>query len=96
MATTAKQMEQLLHLMREVDLPTLLALDRELHRLLAQKGAETLRIQPGPSVQEEFGHRYPHLAVDPTLFMLVGIQPANPVEADKALIRESIAWRLQD
>jgi hypothetical protein len=37
-ATIAERVEQLLSLMREVDLPTLLALDRELHLLLEQKG----------------------------------------------------------
>lgn len=94
MATTAEQIEQLLTLMREVDLPVLLALDRELHVLLAQKGAETLRTRQSTPVHAEFGQRYPHIAVDPALFALVGVHPENPVEADKTLIRESIARRL--
>jgi hypothetical protein len=74
-----------------VDLPTLLALDRELHLLLAQKGHDTLRTRPGTTVQEEFGQRYPQIAVDPVLFALVGVHPDNPVEEDKTLLRESIA-----
>ena len=96
MATTAEQMEQLLSLMREVDLPTLLALDRELHLLLAQKGEETLRTRQSTPVQEEFGQWYPHIAVDPALFALVGVQPENPVEEDKTLIRESITKRFTE
>jgi hypothetical protein len=96
MATTAERVEQLLNLMRDIDLPTLLALDHGLHLLLEQKGEENLHAWQGTTAQAEFCHRYPHIAVDPTLFVLVGIQPENPVEADKALIRESIARRLQD
>lgn len=96
MATRAEQMEQLLNLLRAVDLPTLLALDRELHLLLAQKGQDTLRTRPGTTVQEEFGQRYPQIAVDPALFALVGVHPDNPVEEDKTLLRESIAWRFAE
>jgi hypothetical protein len=96
MATTSEQMEQLLNLIRGVDLPTLLALDRELHLLLTQKGEATPRIQPGTSAQVEFSQRYPHIAVDPALFALVGVHPANPVEEDKTLIRESIAMSLTE
>jgi hypothetical protein len=44
-ATIAEQVEQLLSLMREVDLATLLALDRELHLLLEQRGGKKLWIQ---------------------------------------------------
>jgi len=96
MATIAEQMEQLLNLLRAVDLPTLLVLDRELHRLLVQKGQETLRTRPGTSSQEEFGQWSPHIAVDPALFALVGVHPENPVEEDKTLIRESIGWRFAE
>jgi hypothetical protein len=34
------------------------------------------------------------LPIDPDLLALVGIHPENPVQEDKALIRESIARRL--
>jgi len=96
MATTAEQMEQLLNLLRAVDLPTLLALDRELHLLLAQKGQEAVRTWPGASSQEEFSQRYPQIAVDPALFALVGVHPETLVEEDKTLIRESIARRFAE
>jgi len=96
MATTAERVEQLLNLMREVDLPTLLALDRELHLLLEQKGKAKLQTSPGTTAREEFCQRYAHLAVAPELFTLVGVHPANPIEADKTLIRESITRRLTD
>jgi hypothetical protein len=42
MATIAERVEELLSLMREVDLPTLLALDRELHLLLEQRGKKAV------------------------------------------------------
>jgi len=96
MGATMEQVEQLLNLMREVDLPTLLAFDRRLHLLIEHKAEERLRIQQGSMIQEEFCQRYPHMPIDPDLLALVGVQPANPVEADKTLIREAIVWRLQD
>jgi hypothetical protein len=96
MATTAERVEQLLALMRDIDLPTLLALDRRLHSLLEQKGEENPQVRQGATAQAEFCQRYAHLAVDPDLFALVGRHPGTPVEADKALIREVIARRLRD
>jgi len=96
MATTAEQMEQLLSLLRAADLPTLLTLDREIHLLLAQKGQETLRARSSTSVQEEFGQQYPHIAIDPALFALVGVHTENPVEEDKTLIRQSIVRRFAE
>jgi hypothetical protein len=94
MSTPAERIEALLALMREVDLPTLRALDRALHRLLTQKGAEQPQTRQGASAREEFCQRYPHLAIDPELFALVGIHPENPVEDDKLLIREQIVRSL--
>jgi hypothetical protein len=94
MATMAERVEQLLSLMREVDLPTLLTLDRELHLLLEQKGGKKLWISQGMTVQAEFCQRYPHIAVDPDLFALVGTYPEHPVEEDKTLIGEQISRRL--
>ena len=94
MATASERIEELLNLAREVDFPALLALDRKLHLLLEQKGQDQPRPEQGLSVQEEFGRRYPRVAVDPDLFALVGIHPENPVEEDKTLIRESISRRL--
>ena len=78
MAPRALQLEELLLLMREVDLPTLLALDRELHLLLEHKQADQVRTAQAVA-REEFGRQYPYVAVTPDLFALVGIHPANPV-----------------
>jgi hypothetical protein len=95
MATATERIEELLNLMREADLPVLLALDRELHRLLEQKRAEQLRTGK-IAAQEEFYQRYPRIVIDPELFALVGIHPENPVEEDKALIREQISRRVAE
>jgi hypothetical protein len=94
MATIAEWVEQLLSLMREVALPTLLALDRELHLLLEQKSGKKLWMGQGTPVQTEFCQRYPYIAVDPDLFALVGIHPEHPVEEDETLISEQISRRL--
>jgi hypothetical protein len=93
-ATIAERVEQLLSLMRGIDLSTLLALDRELHLLLEQKVGKKLWIRQGTTVQAEFRQRYPHMVVDPDLFALVGIHPEHPVEEDKTLIGEQISRRL--
>ena len=93
---TVEQVEQLFNLLREVDLPTLLAFDRKLHLLLEKKGEEKLWTKRGLTVQEEFCQRYPHIPIDPDLLTLVGVQPENPVEEDKTLIRAAIAWRRKD
>jgi hypothetical protein len=90
MATTAERVEQLLTLMREVDLPTLLELDCKLHLLLEQRREAQPRTGQ-TTAQEEFCRRYPRIAVDHELFALVGIHAENPVEADKPLIREQIS-----
>jgi hypothetical protein len=71
----------------------LLAFDRKLHLLLEQKSEERLWTQQGTTIQEEFCQRYPHMPIDPDLLALVGVQPANPVEDDKALTREAVAWK---
>jgi hypothetical protein len=96
MATTARRIEELLKLMREVDLPALLALDHEMHLLLEQKGEEQRRTRQGTIGQGEFCQRCPHIAVDAELFALVGVHPENPVAEDKTMIRESIDRRLKD
>ena len=95
-ATIAERVEQLLSLMRETDLSTLLALDRELHLLLEQKGRKKLWVRQGTTGQAEFCQRYPHIAVDPDLFALVGIHPQHPVEEDKSIIGEQIFRKLAE
>ncbi len=96
MATSAEQIEEFRNRIQEVDLPTLLAFDRELHRLLEQKRETQLQPAPDTTAQAEFRQQYPHLTVDPDLFALVGIHPATPVEEDKPLIRAQILRRLTE
>lgn len=96
MTTPAEQLEELRSRMQAVDLTTLLALDRELQVLLEQKKAEQRRSEHSSPAREEFVQQYPHLAIDPDLFALVGIQPATPVAEDKTLIRERIFRRLAE
>ena len=95
MGATVEQVEQLFNLLREVDLPALLAFDRKLHLLLEQKVEERLRTRQGTTIHEEFCQRYPHMPIDPDLLALVGVQPENPVEEDKTLVREAVVWRLK-
>jgi hypothetical protein len=96
MATPTEQIEEFCNRMREVDLPTLLAVDRELHRLLELKRTTPLLPVPEPTAEEEFRRQYHHLTIDPDLFALVGIPPATPVEEDKTLIRTQIFRRLTE
>ena len=90
MSTPTERIEKLLELAQECDLPTLRAVDHNLHVLLEQKEAAQERKHLGLSASEEFHQRYPHILVDPDLFALVGIHPANPIEEDRLLIREGI------
>lgn len=96
MITPAEQLEELRSRMQAVDLTTLLALDRELQVLLEQRKAEQSRSEHNSTAREEFVQQYPHLAIDPDLFALVGIHPITPVEEDKTLIREQIFRRLAE
>src|SRR5438874_1111428 len=75
MGATVEQVEQLLSLLREVDLPTLLAFDRKLHLLLEQKAEKRLRTRHGTTIHKEFCQRYPHMPIDPDLLALVGCSP---------------------
>jgi hypothetical protein len=83
MATPTEQLEEFRERMKEIDLPTLLAFDRELHRLLELKKETQLQTTRDITAQDEFRRQYPHLRVDPDLFALVGIHPTTPVEEDK-------------
>ena len=96
MATPTEQIEEFRNRLREVDLLTLLAFDRELHRLLDLKRETQRQTAPDTTAQEEFRQQYPHLTIDPDLFALVGIHPATPVEEDKPLIRAQIFRRLTE
>lgn len=91
-----EHMKELLHLMQEADLPTLRVLDQKLHVLLTQKETEQKQTTKDKSAHIEFRRHYPHITVEPALFDLVGIQPENPFEEDKRLIREQIFRRLTE
>jgi hypothetical protein len=90
MATPAERLEELLHLMRDVDLPTLRALDRKLHLRLAHKDTARQQTAQAALARLEFSQQYPHLAIAPPLFPLVGIQPESPLAEDQMRIREHI------
>ncbi len=96
MAISTEQLEEFRNRLREADLPTLLAFDRELHRLLELKRETQPQATQNTTAQGEFRQQYPHLTVDPDLFALVGIHPATPVEEDKGLIRTQIFRRLTE
>ncbi len=94
MATSTEQLEELRTRIREVDLPTLLVLEREVRLHLERLCEDRPQSERSATTQAEFRQQYPHLAVDPDLFALVGIHPLSPVEQDKTLIREQIFRKL--
>lgn len=94
MAIPTEQLEELRERLREADLPTLLAFDRELHRLLELRREPQPQTARDTTAQGEFRQHYPHLRVDPDLFALVGIHPATSLEKDKDLIHTQIFRRL--
>src|SRR5262245_17263279 len=83
MGATVEQVEQLLNLLREVDLPTSLALDHRLHLLIEQKVAERLPTRQGTAPQEEFCQRYPHMPIDPDLLARLACSPQIPSRKTK-------------
>jgi hypothetical protein len=96
MAKTPKQLDEFLHSMRDQDLSTLRALDRELHLLLQEKRREERPANADVAAREEISAQCGGVRINPDLLALVGIHPENPVEEDRTLIRESIARRLAD
>ena len=95
MAKTPEQLEELLKLVRDEDIATLRALERQLHSLLEQKEREEA-MQPHGETHRDVAKRCPNVPIDPDLLALVGIHPENSVQDDKKLIREFIARRLAD
>ena len=96
MAKTPEQLDELLKLVRDEDIATLRALEQRLQSLLEQKErAEASRLH-GETNRDVLSKRRPNVPIDPDLLALVGIHPENPVQEDKALIREIIARRLTD
>ncbi len=96
MAKTPEQVDELLKLMRDQDIATLRAVERQLHSLLEQKERDAASQRHDKTAREVLSKLGPNVPIDPDLLALVGIHPENPVEDDKALIREIIARRLMD
>jgi len=96
MAKTPEQVDELLKLVRHEDIATLRALERQIHSLLEQKEKDVALRRRGETDRDLLSKRCPNVPIDPDLLALVGIHPENPVEDDKALIREIVARRLTD
>jgi hypothetical protein len=96
MAKTPEQLEELLKTVKDEDIPTLRALERQLRLLLEQKERDEAMRRPGEADRDVLSKRCPNVPIDPDLLALVGIHPENPVQDDKPLIREIVARRLTD
>ena len=96
MAKTPEQVNELLKLVREEDIATLRALERQLHSLLERKERDEAIRQRSETAREILSKLCPNVPIDPDLLALVGIHPENPVQEDKTLIREIIARRMTD
>ena len=96
MGKTAEELDQLLKLMREEDIATLRTLDRRLHSLLEQKEQDEAMQRRGQTDRDLLSKHCPNVSIDPELLALVGIHPENPLQDDKALIREIITRRMAD
>ena len=96
MAKTPEQVDELLKLVRDQDIATLRALERQLHSLLEQKERNETLQRHGETDRDVLSKQCPNVPIDPDLLALVGIHPENPVQDDKALIREFIVRRIID
>ena len=96
MAKTPEQLDELLKLVRDQDVATLRALERQLHLLLEQKERDEALQRHTETDRDLSSKHCSNVPIDPDLLALVGIHPENPVQDDKALIREIIARRLMD
>jgi hypothetical protein len=96
MGKTAEELDQLLKLVRDEDIATLRTLDRRLHSLLEQKERDEAMQRQSQTEGDLLSKHCLNVSTDPDLLALVGIHPENPVQDDKALIREIIARRLTD
>lgn len=95
MAKTPEQLDELLKTVKDEDIATLRALERQLHLLLEQKERDEA-MRRRTETGRDLSKRCPNVPIDPDLLALVGIHPGNPVADDKTLIREIIARRLTD
>jgi hypothetical protein len=96
MAKTPEQLEDLLKLVRDEDIGTLRALERQLRSLLEEKEKDDALRRHSETDRGQLSTQCPNVPIDPDLLALVGIHPESPVQDDKALIREIIARRLTD
>jgi hypothetical protein len=96
MGKTAEELDQLLKLVRDEDIATLRALERQLRSLLEEKERDEAKRRQSKADRDVVSKQCPNVPIDPELLNLVGIHPENPVQDDKALIREFIARRLTD
>jgi hypothetical protein len=96
MGKTEEQVDELLKLVRDENISTLRALERQLLSLVKQKERDEALSQHGGIDRDLLLKQCPNVPIDPDLLALVGIHPANPVDDDKPLIREIIARRLTD
>ena len=96
MGKTLEQVDDLLKLVRDQDITTLRALERQLHLLLEQKEKDEIARADGGTDRDVLSKRCPNVPFDPDLLALVGIHPANPVQDDKVLIRDVVARRIAD
>ena len=96
MAKTPEQLEELLRLVRDEAVATLRALERQLRSILEQKERAKAIRRPRETDRDVMSKQCPNVPIDPDLLALVGIHPENPIQEDKALIRENIARKLTD
>lgn len=96
MGKTAEELDQLLKLVRDEDVATLRALERQLRSLLEEKERDEARERQGKAAREVLSEQCRDVPIDPDLLNLVGIHPENPVQDDKGIIREAIARRMTD
>jgi hypothetical protein len=96
MGKTAEELAELLRMISDEDIATLRALERQLNSLVEAKARDEVTRLRGKAEGEALPGSCPDALIDPELLSLVGIHPENPVQEDKALIREAITRRLED
>ena len=96
MAKTLQELDELLKFVRDQDIDTLRLIERELHSLVERKAHDESTRRENGVKREVLSKLRANIAIDPDLLALVGIHPENPVQDDKALIRDAIARRLSD
>ena len=75
MATPTEQIEEFRNRLREVDLLTLLAFDRELHRLLDLKRETQRQTAPDTTAQRSFASNIPTSRLIPTCLLSLASIP---------------------